>query len=275
MTMGALYFNDRDVETDFSFYTSALVGWPGNLSAAPRNVPLMTAPAMSGGIIDPMFVTRTAAMATITGMVLTASPAAALAALDALREFLGAGEVAVRTYQASDRQCLAVCTGFDGIPHQAEIQNGNVNLTLPFVVASGVAQRIAPDGYALSTSRTSCPVGTAESRPIITVHGGGAALTNPTITIRNAAGDVVQTMTFTVVIGATAALRIDCARMQASIITAGVITDALAASDWSGGDFLCLRNYDGIVALASSPTVELSSTAGTAQGVISYTRQYL
>jgi hypothetical protein len=177
MTMGALYFNDRDVETDFSFYTSALVGWPGNLSAAPRNVPLLTAPAMSGGIIDPMFVTRNAATATITGMVLTASPAAALAALDALREFLGAGEVAVRTYQASDRQCLAVCTAVEGNPNQADIQNGNVNLTLSFVVASGVAQRIVPDGYALrSTDRTSCPIGTAESRPIITVHGGGAAL---------------------------------------------------------------------------------------------------
>lgn len=274
MSTGALFINDRDVETDFSFYASGLAGWPGNLAGPPRSVPLLTGPEMSGAIVDPRLIQRGAATATVTGVIVTASAAAALVALDALRALLGGGEVKVRTFYASDRECFAICTGVEGGALQPEILDGNVSVSLSFVVPDGTARRLQPDGYALTTSRTSCPIGAVESRPAILVHGGGASLTNPVVTIRNAAGDIVQTMGFTVVLGANEALRIDGARCLTSKIASGVVTDAVQAGYWTSGDYPVLRPYDGWVESAVYPTVELSSSGGVAQGLITYERAY-
>lgn len=274
MATGMLYLNDRDVETDFSLKVTDWPGLPGQLGGAPRDVVLLDGPEMSGAIIDPRQLRRTQATVTIGGRIETASTTLALAALDALRNTLVGGEVAIRTAYATDRHCLGVCTLFEGSPHQPDVLNGNVTVRMTFVIRDGVAVRIAPDGYALSTTRVACPIGTAESRPVILVHGGGVAMTNPTVTLRNAAGDVVQTMAFTVSLGTTAALRIDCARMTASVITAGTITDALALGYWTSGDFPVLRPSDGWVESAAYPSVELSSNTGTPVGEITYTRRY-
>lgn len=273
---GVLFINDRDALADFSLVVSDLSGWPGMLGSAPRDVPLSDGPEMQGAILDPRLIRRKPGSAMIAGVIRTASTTLALAALDALRGTLAFGEVAIRTVYAADRYCLATCESFDGTADAPQIINGDVALTLRFSVKDGVALRIQPDGYALTIGRTACPLGTAESRPVITVHGGGAALTNPVITIRNAAGDIVQSMSFTVSLGANDALRVDCARASATRVTAGAPTDALAAGYWpsGSGDFPVLRPYDGFVEAAVYPTVELSSSAGTAVGDISYRRRY-
>jgi phage-related protein len=274
-TVGALFINDRDVEADFAFYVSGLAGWPGNLASAPRDVPLSEGPEMQGALLDPRLIRRKPGTATVTGFILTPTAALAQVALDALRGLVYAGgEVEVRTFYSPDRYCKAICTGFDGTAHQPEILDGNVNVALSFAVKNGVAVRSVPDGFALTTGRTSVPIGTAESRPVITVHGGGAALTNPTITIRNAAGDVVQSASFTVALGANDVLRVDCARCTVSKIASGVVTDGLSL--WTGGDYgLVLRPYDGWVESGVFPTVELSASGGVAQGLISYSRRWV
>lgn len=277
MALGMLFLNDRDVEADFSLVVTELTGWPGMIGSAARDLALIDAPEMQGAFLDPRLIRRTAGKATVKGRLSAASPAAAVTALDALRGLLGLGEVAVRLGYATDRYCNAIMESFDGASEQGENLNGILNVAMTFAVAAGVAWRNAPDGYALTTSRTSCPIGTAESYPVILVHGGGAALTNPVITVRNAAGDVVQTMAFVVSLGANDALRIDSARAQVSKVTSGVITDALAAGYWpsGSGDFPLLRPYDGWIENGVYPTVELSSSTGTAVGDISYTRRYL
>lgn len=275
MTQGALYINERDVEADFSLFVSGLAGFPGILGSAQRAVPLLTGPEMAGAILDPRLMVRGAVAATVTGIIMAASASAAITALDALRGLVSQGEVMVRTFYATDRYCLATLTGFDGTAHQPEVLDGTVNVTLSFLVKDGVAFRMQPDGYALTTTRIACPIGTAESRPVILVHGGGAAMTNPTITVRNASGDVVQTQVFTVSLGVNDALRIDSARCLISKVSAGTITDGMAAGYWTSGDFLLLRPYDGWIENAAYPSVELSSATGTAQGEISYRRGYV
>lgn len=274
--IGTLFVNDRDIESDFSFVVTDLAGFPGMLSGAPRDVPLLDGIEMQGAILDPRLLRRKPGSAMVKGIITTASVSTALTALDALRNLvLSGGEVAIRSSYATDRQCLAVCTQFDGVAYQTQAINGLVAVTMTFSVAEGVAVRLQPDGYALTTTRVACPIGTAESRPVILVHGGGAAMTNPVITIRNAAGDSVQTAGFTVSLGANDALRIDCARGSVSKIAAGVITDGLAASYWTSGDYvLVLRPADGWVESAVYPSVELSSSTGTPVGEISYSRRY-
>lgn len=274
MATGVLFLNDRDIETDFLVTVSSLVGFPGILASAPRDVSLIDGPEMPGALLDPLQIRRRAGTATVRGIINAASVSAAMTALDALRGTLLGGEVAVRTGYASDRQCLATCERVDGEPYQGELLNGRVAVTLSFSIKDGVAERLAPDGYALSTSRVACPIWTAEVKPVIVVHGGGAALTNPVITVRNAAGDVVQTAGFTVSLGSNDALRLDCARALVSKIASGVVTDALAAGYWTSGDYvLLLRPYDGFPEIGAYPSVELSSSTGTPTGLITYTRR--
>lgn len=271
---GLLFFNDRDVLTDFSLTITELSGWPGMIGGTKRDVALIDGPEMQGAILDPRLVRRKAAVSSVKGIVSAATPALAVAALDALRGLLGLGEIAVRTGYATDRYCLGICDTFDGVSMQGEDLNGKINVALSFSVKDGVAFRLQPDGYALITTRTAVPIGTAESKPVITVHGGGAAMTNPTITVRNAAGDIVQTMLFTASLGANDALRIDSARSTVSKIASGTVTDGLAAGYWLYGDFPILRPYDGNVELGAYPSVELSSATGAALGSITYTRRY-
>ena len=212
----------------------------------------------------------------IKGHIYATTVAAAMIAIDNLKALLGQGEVRIRTAYAPDRYCLGLCETFDGDGFKAEVLNGVVNVTLLFTIPEGVARRLNPDGYALSTARTACPIGTAPCAPTIIVHGGGSTLTNPTVTIRNAAGDIVQTAAFTVALGANDFLRIDCGRALVSRSTAGVITDALAAGLWTSGDYsLLLRPYDGWVESSAWPTVELSASGGTPVGEITYVRRYL
>lgn len=270
-----LFFNDRDVLTDFSLAITELTGWPGMIGSASRELALLDGPEMQGALLDPRLLRRLPGKAVVRGLISTATPALAMAALDALRGLvMSGGEIAVRTGYATDRYCLAVCESFDGNSFVGEDLNGRVAVSMSFSVKDGVALRLVPDGYALTTSRVACPIGTAESRPVITMHGGGAAATNLVVTVRNAAGDPVQTMGFTVSLGTTAALRIDSARASVSLITAGVVTDALAAGLWTSGDFPILRPYDGNPELAAYPSVEVSSSTGIPQGDISYTRRY-
>jgi hypothetical protein len=273
---GILFLNDRDVLTDFGLVVSEMAGWPGMLAGAPRDVPFLDGPEMSGAILDPRLLRRRSGTATIVGTIRLASSVAALAALDALRGVVSTGgEVAVRTIYATDRYCLSVCTSFDGALDVQGIADGNIKVTLSFTIKDGVALRLQPDGYALSTTRVACPIWTAESKPVVVVHGGGAALTNPVITVRNAAGSIVQTMSFTVSLGSTAALRIDAARTLVSLVTAGVITDAMVAGYWpiGSGDYPLLRPYDANPEAGAYPTVELSASSGTPVGRITYTRR--
>lgn len=274
MATGTLFLNDRDVESDFSLIVTDIAGFPGMLNGAPRDITLSDGPEMSGGMLDPRLIRRRPGVATVSGIINAASISAAMTALDNLRATLANGEVSVRSCYGTDRYCLAICDKIDGQPEYKQSIDGRVVVSLSFTVKDGVAIRNVADGYTLTTTRVTCPIGTADSKPIITIHGGGVAMTNPTITVRNAAGDIVQTMAFTVSIGTTAALRVDCSRAQVSLVTAGVITDGLAAGYWTSGDFPLLRVYDGFPESSAYPSVELSSSTGTAQGLITYSRRY-
>lgn len=272
--IGILYFDDRDVQTDFGLIVTEFSGWPGMLGSAQRDVPLIDGPEMSGAIFDPRLVRRRSATATVKGVISGASVAAALTYLDNLRNLvLTAGEIPVRSAYAPTRQCIAACTGFDGNPQVAGSLDGKAEIALTFVVRSGTAEAVTPDGYALSTVAVAMPIGTAPSKPVIVVHGNGATLTNPVVTIRDSSGAVVQTMGFTVVLGATQELWIDCARTTLSFITAGAVTDAMNV--WTSGDFPQVRPYDGNIETAAYPTIALSASAGTPVGTITYTRQYV
>lgn len=263
-TIGSVFINDRDLEADFLLYASALSGWPGNLSATQRDAPLSEGPQMQGGTLDPRMIRRKPATATITGIMVQPTADAARIALDNLRALLWSGaEVMVRTFYAPDRYCVATCLSLEGVAHIPEVLDGSVDVQMTFQVKNGVAFRLQPDGYALSATPTPCPIGSAESRPVILIHGGGAPIANPAIIVRNAANDIVQEMRFTGTLAAAEALRIDTARASVSKISQGLPSDALAAGWWppGSGDFPLLRPFDGAVEAGQFPSVAVISSS--------------
>jgi hypothetical protein len=272
---GTLFFNDRDVTTDFLFVLQAMSGLPGTMGSAPRDLPMLDGPEVSEAILDPRLMRRKPGTASVRGFISAPSVAAMVSALDALKGVILGGEFAVRTGYASDRQCFAVCDNAPGEAFVGEMLDGKVAISLSLTIRSGVAERLVPDGYALSTTRVACPQWTAETRPVILVHGGGAALTNPVVTMRNAGGDSVQSVGFTVSLGANDALRIDCARGLVSKIASGVVSDALAAGYWTSGDFALVFRplVDGNPEAGAYPSLELSASSGTPVGRVTYTRR--
>ena len=270
---GIVWIDGRDLATDFAFAVTGFGGWPGILASAPRTVPLLSGPETHGAILDPRLIVRQSGKGALSGIILGTSLSDGLAKLDALKGLCSQGEVAVRFSYAPDRYCLAILDSNDGVGFVPQSIDGVIAVSLSFLVKDGVAYRTNWDGYTLSTTRVACPIGTAVSYPVVTVHGGGVAFTNPVVTVRNAAGDVVQTHGFTFSGGADDALIIDAARSRISKSAAGTIT--AGESYWTSGDYVLLRPCDGWPESAAYPTVEVSSATGTAQGHIVYQRRYV
>lgn len=192
----------------------------------------------------------------------------------ALRALVSNGAKRIRFSDRTDQEFRdARMTQFAPAPAAAILSTNHAAISITFECADPARYDVNPQGLALSTTRVSCPMGDAPTYPLIVAHGNGAALTNLVITVRDASGTVVQTMTFTNTIGANDYRIIDCLRTQITKSVAGTQSDA--QSEWTSGDFPVLRPADAVYAVSAWPTIELSSSTGTAVGVASYSRAWL
>lgn len=209
----------------------------------------------------------------VAGHLLTASQAVLLANLDALKALAGAGAVRLRFADRPTQEFRdARLVSFAPTARAAILSALASDLAISFECVDPLRYDVQPLGVAVSTARAALPIGTAASFPVITIHGGGASLTNPVLTYRNASGDIVTTMGFTGTLGANDFLIIDAVRCQVTKSVAGVQSDAL--SWWTSGDFPVVRGADGWYELAEYPFAELSGT-GTPMGLITYSRAWL
>ena len=133
-----------------------------------------------------------------------------------------------------------------------------------------------PTTVALTTSRASCMVGNTVSAPRIWLYGAATAVVDPIIIVRNAAGDEVSRLTFSVSLASTTALDIDCAAQTVDKYVAGVLQTGTSAGLGTvvSGDFPLLDPADGVPSLSRYPTIELTSTSGTATGLALYARRW-
>lgn len=130
-----------------------------------------------------------------------------------------------------------------------------------------------PTLRALSTSRTVCPVGTEPSAPIVWICG---ACTNPEVVVRAHTGTEVSRLTFTVTLASTDYLVIDASQQTVDRYVAGVRQTGAAAglASLSSGRFPILFPADAGATPLAGPTLELTSSAGTATGLVSYLRRW-
>lgn len=252
----ALGQNPKQVDSPrFSDATGALIGalgpiWLGEpAQAAPRQI-------------------------LIGGHVIGSSASVYRGYVEALKSLATMSAVRLRFSDHSDQEYRdARLTAFDVTPRNALLSTLAADIALTFEVADPLRYDVNAQCIPLTTNRALCPMGTAPVFPVLVVHGAGASLTNIVVTVRNASGDVVQTMTFTQTIGANDYRIIDAVRNQVSKSVSGTASDAL--SEWTAGDFPMLRAADGNYEQSAWPTVELSSSTGTAAGLITYCRAWL
>jgi phage-related protein len=210
----------------------------------------------------------------IAGNIRLASSATYLAAVESIKALLANGAKRLRFSDHTDQEYRdARLVSFTTLPKAAILSNLASDVSMTFDLDDPLRYDVNPQGIVLSSTRASCPMGTAPAFPLIYAHGNGASLTNLVITVRDVTGTVIQTMTFTNTIGASDYRIIDCAKAQVTKYTAGTAADGL--SEWTSGDFPALRPADGAYAMSGSPTVELSSTTGTPGGLITYARAWL
>lgn len=213
---------------------------------------------------------------TIGGRIHTSPNAALLAAIDNMKALCQDGAVRLRFGDRPTQEYRgARCKAFSDTRYPTVFRGLDVDIAVVFELATPQRFDINPLGYALSTSRVSCPMGTAPSRPVVVLSTGGSAtaVVNPVITVRSYGGEIIATMGFTGSIAQNDFWRIDMVRAQVTKSLAGVASDGISL--WTSGDFFTLRPADAWYQLSLWPTVELSSSSGTPVGTISYTRQYL
>lgn len=217
----------------------------------------------------------------VGGNVKASTAALYRAAIDQIKGIATQGAVRVRFADHTDqefRDCRLV--DFKAVPRAALLSNLAGDVVMTFEAADPLRYDVNPQGIPLSTSRAALPVGTAPSFPLIRIHGGGATVTGPIVaTMRNAAGDSVQTFTISTtslsggVLGANDYIDVDCARIRMLKSIGGTQTDATAL--WSSGDFFVIRPADASWELLEYPTLELSAAAGSPVGVCTYARAWL
>lgn len=149
-------------------------------------------------------------------------------------------------------------------------------VTLAFTALDPARIDTEPLVYGLSTARTTCPVGTTPSAPVVWIFGASPAVVDPVVIVRAQSGTEVSRLTFSVSLAATDALRIDTATQTIVRTVAGAEQTGISSglATLSSGAFPLLSPEDGASDGTAAPTVELTSTSGTATGLILYTRRW-
>jgi len=211
----------------------------------------------------------------VGGFLSAATNALLIAAEDNLKALCADGAVRIRFGDRTDQEFRNARMRAFSVTPRGALNGVARNIVIEFLLDDPLRYRINPDGYALTTARVRCPLGTAPSAPVIILSTGGSAtaVVNPVITIRNAVGAIVQTMTCTGSIAQNDFWRVDSARASITKSIAGTASDGISL--WTAGDFVLLRPADAWFEQAAWPTVELSSSAGAAVGAIMYWRRYL
>lgn len=193
------------------------------------------------------------------------------AVVDALTRRL-TGLLALRTDDAPDRELYATCSKVEVQLYPGGYSLPTVYVAVTFTAVDPTRYDVERRVYGLSTARTSCPVGTVPSAPVVFLYGGSPSVVDPVVILRNYSGEETHRMTLTGTLATNDALAIDCARQVISRYVAGVLqTGANSGNAWfTSGAFPLLAPEDAVDGVGV--TVELSATSGTPTGSIVYAR---
>lgn len=263
----SIWINDRPLTA----LVTAITGLDGYLSPdAPARE--LVALADTAAIVGTT-VTVSPRTITVTVDVATAALLDRQTMLDALARQLR-GRLLLRTADRPDRELSVVCQGITLTFYDTPLTVVACSVGMTLVAADPVWSDLEPLAYALSTSRTACPLGTATVAPTITLYGG--VVVNPILIVRAASGEETGRLTLTGSLAANDALVIDAGAQTMARYVAGVLqTGPTAGLTWlTSGTFPLLDPTDGDAAQAAWPSIELAASSGTPTGVVTYNRRW-
>lgn len=268
--MSEVWINDVDL-ADYGFVLSADPGHAAAPSLSDGSAPLI---GSLGSVWTGQPVQAAPRRLLIAGHIIASSSAQFLTYADALKALatVGAPRIRFADRPTQEFRDARVSGDVQLAPRNAILSNVAGDFRAQFECVDPLRYDVQPQGIPLSTARAALPIGTGPSHTLIAVHGNGGTLSAITITIRNASGDVVQTMGLTVSLGANDYILIDSLKTAITLYTAGVASNALSA--WTSGDFLLARSIDGWNELGQNPTIEVAGT-GTPGGLCTFARAWL
>lgn len=219
--------------------TTTIPGKPGQVVPQPSTVKI------SSRTID------------IIGTLVGSSRSDFLTKLDQLKALVTKVPLIVVLAEQPTRQYTARPLGMGMTPINPVLLQRQQEFTITLVCDDPYARDTTDQTVAFTTA-TPIPLGNAPSGGVITITGG----TDPIITYRDSAGNIVQTMGFT---GTGSPLVVDLDDFLASVGGTNVI-DKLTS-----GSFIELSPLDGDYISAAWPTLEVNSGSGS----ITYRRAYL
>lgn len=263
----SVYLNDRLI-TDLVRDVIAIDGYLAPAVATRTVQPIANAPSLFGTSVT----VSPRAMSVVLD-VRGASLPDRTALMDSLRHRL-TGLLLVRTIDAPTREQYATCTGVEVTYYATAFAHPGASVTVRLVAVDPTRYEREARAVSLSTSRAAVAVGTMPSAPVVYLYGASPSVVDPVVIVRNASGDETHRLTLTGTLATNDALVIDAARQTIARYVAGVLqTGTSSGNAWlTSGRFPLLSPEDAIN--GAGLTVELSSTSGTATGVLLYTRGY-
>lgn len=263
MPRRVLFLNDFDTYR-LGFVVERFEG-PG--SSARLDYRTQGVPGRMGGVLlDPAPIVPNRTIR-IVGALEAATPALARSNLEQLRARFNRGLLEVRFSDQMDRVWFA--RRVQGI-HDAErgqVRHRILRYTVELESCDAYAYATQATVTTLVATRTSLPLGTAPSAPVISLMGSG---TDPVVTYRRADGTVAQTLSFVgLTLGSNDFLEVDAEAQVITLSTNGVRTSGNALK--SAGRFFGLDPADGDAAASDWPTLEVT---GVTQGAVLYRKAY-
>jgi phage-related protein len=242
---GGMYVNDFDVGLIGATVINATYTTPP-LSYPARDIYGRAGQARTGSLAK--VGTRTLNVtATVRGSTVTAMEAN----LDALRALFMA-EADVRFETTPDRAVRCVLANMALTPiNGPQFLNTACIVALSLTAYDPYAYGVYLSAAALTPVPVPVSLGSAPSTPLLRINGA----TDPVVTVRDAAGNMKQTLGLVITLGANDYIEVDCDAMTITKSVAGTRTDALSTLD--SGDFLVLDPAD-------NPTIEVDNGGGEA-----------
>lgn len=208
----------------------------------------------------------------LRGTMVANSKADLITKVDALKRWLASGDLEVSTDHDPTRHHRGRLGGAPIVAYDPAFVNRFASVAVTIVCADPFAYGNDTTSVVI-TSDTACALGTAISRPVITVTG---IHTDLTLALKDADGGTLETMIFDLALpGATDKLVIDTARKTVRK-TIGVVTSN-AMNDISGGSFptfLALNPRHGDQLLDTWPSLSASFASGVPLVVAAYPKRY-
>lgn len=198
----------------------------------------------------------------LEGTVVGTSHADLITKLDGLKRFLASGSLQLSTNHDTTRYYDVRLVRATAVMFTPAFLATAARVTVVLIAHDPCAKATSTTTVNFTSTAQACALGTAISRPVITITGPA---TNPLLTLADASGATRETLGFTLTLGGSDALVIDTERKTARKTISSVTSNAIGDITTNTAlTFLALDPRDGDQLAGTWPSLKVSSGTGAA-----------